>query len=231
LPISRRPSLREQGTVPLCRSRGPPNPQPPRSHTAPRARCAKANISGTSPRVTGVEQPTASPAPAESIDRKCGKSNKSVQMGLRWTERVGVPSFRTVPSPRIDPNVGSSASAGSHFEFPARSGPKLCRMRAYALVEIGDPKAVEIFLRREDAFAVLEDVLGDEPEWSGLLSVVPIELDEETCRRIRRPSSRRNRPPITATVAPKPLSRTSIGAIRAVQEGRRESPRAAVTLR
>jgi hypothetical protein len=30
-------------------------------------------------------------------------------------------------------------------------------MRAYALVEIGDPKAFDVFLRREDAFAALED--------------------------------------------------------------------------
>ena len=51
-------------------------------------------------------------------------------------------------------------------------------VRAYALIEIGDPKAVDVFLRREDAFAALEDVLGDEPDWTGLISVVPIELDE-----------------------------------------------------
>jgi hypothetical protein len=51
-------------------------------------------------------------------------------------------------------------------------------VRAYALVEIGDPKAVDVFIRREDAFAALEDVLGDEPDWRGLLYVAPIELDE-----------------------------------------------------
>jgi hypothetical protein len=31
---------------------------------------------------------------------------------------------------------------------------------------------------REDAFDALQDILGDEPDWTGLLSVVPIELDE-----------------------------------------------------
>ena len=51
-------------------------------------------------------------------------------------------------------------------------------MRACALLEIGDPKAVDVILRREDAFAALEDALGDEPDWSGLLYVAPIELDE-----------------------------------------------------
>ena len=39
-------------------------------------------------------------------------------------------------------------------------------------------RLVDVFLRREDAFAALEDVLGDEPDWTGLISVVPIELDE-----------------------------------------------------
>jgi hypothetical protein len=42
-------------------------------------------------------------------------------------------------------------------------------VRAYALVDIGDPKAVDVFLRREDAFVALEKVLGDEPDWAGLL--------------------------------------------------------------
>ena len=51
-------------------------------------------------------------------------------------------------------------------------------MRAYALVEIGDQEAIDVFLRREDAFAVLEEVLHDEPEWTSLLYVAPIELDE-----------------------------------------------------
>jgi hypothetical protein len=51
-------------------------------------------------------------------------------------------------------------------------------MRAYALAEIGDPHAVEVFLRREDAFTALRVILDDEPEWTSLLYVVPIELDE-----------------------------------------------------
>jgi len=51
-------------------------------------------------------------------------------------------------------------------------------VRAYALVEVGDPKALDVFLRCDDAFAALEEVLGDEPDWAGLLYVAPIELDE-----------------------------------------------------
>jgi hypothetical protein len=51
-------------------------------------------------------------------------------------------------------------------------------VRAYALVELGDPEAIDVFLRREDAFAALEDAVGDEPDWADLLYVAPIELDE-----------------------------------------------------
>jgi hypothetical protein len=51
-------------------------------------------------------------------------------------------------------------------------------MRAYALVEIGDDQAVDVFVRREDAFVALNDAIKDEPDWAGTLSVVPIELDE-----------------------------------------------------
>jgi hypothetical protein len=36
-------------------------------------------------------------------------------------------------------------------------------MRAYALAEIGDREAVDVFLRREDAFAALEDAVRTSP--------------------------------------------------------------------
>ena len=51
-------------------------------------------------------------------------------------------------------------------------------MRAYALVELGDSEAIDLFLREEDAQAALEDALHDEPGWAGTLTVEPIELDE-----------------------------------------------------
>jgi hypothetical protein len=72
-------------------------------------------------------------------------------------------------------------------------------MRAYALVEIGDSQAVDLFLRREDAFAALEDALGDEPDWLGVLSVVPIELDgRDVSLKGRGPRS----PPSPKAVSP-----------------------------
>jgi hypothetical protein len=51
-------------------------------------------------------------------------------------------------------------------------------VRAYALVEVDDREAIDVFLRREDALAALEGCLRDEPDWEGFLCVVPIELDE-----------------------------------------------------
>ncbi len=36
-------------------------------------------------------------------------------------------------------------------------------VRAYALVELGDSDAIDLFLREEDAQAALEDALRDEP--------------------------------------------------------------------
>jgi hypothetical protein len=51
-------------------------------------------------------------------------------------------------------------------------------MRAFALVELGDSEAIDLFLREEDAERALEDALLDEPDWVGILSVEEIELDE-----------------------------------------------------
>jgi hypothetical protein len=51
-------------------------------------------------------------------------------------------------------------------------------VRAYALVDLGDHLAIDVFLRREDAFAAVEDAVADEAQWAGLLYVEPIELDE-----------------------------------------------------
>jgi hypothetical protein len=50
-------------------------------------------------------------------------------------------------------------------------------MRAYALLDIGDRLAVDVFIEREDAFAARDDALHDQPEWATALYVAPIELD------------------------------------------------------
>jgi hypothetical protein len=49
-------------------------------------------------------------------------------------------------------------------------------MRLYALVEAGDPEAIDVYLREQDAQRALEDCLPDESEWRGMLRVEEIEF-------------------------------------------------------
>jgi hypothetical protein len=51
-------------------------------------------------------------------------------------------------------------------------------MRAFALAEIGRREAIDVYLRREDAWAALEEIIKNEPDSTGALFVTPIELDE-----------------------------------------------------
>jgi hypothetical protein len=51
-------------------------------------------------------------------------------------------------------------------------------VRAFALVELGDSEAIDVFLREEDARRALAECLRDEPRWAGLLRVEPVELDD-----------------------------------------------------
>jgi hypothetical protein len=44
--------------------------------------------------------------------------------------------------------------------------------------QLGDHLAVDVFVRKEDAFDALNDAVSDEPAWGDLLYVQPIELDE-----------------------------------------------------
>ena len=49
-------------------------------------------------------------------------------------------------------------------------------MRLYALTELHDPEAIELFITEEDARRGLEDCLRDEPQWRGLLEENEVEL-------------------------------------------------------
>jgi hypothetical protein len=69
------------------------------------------------------------------------------------------------------------------LKFPVPTGgPRethyAARVCAFALVELGDSESIDLFVREEDAERALAECLGDEPDWTGLLYVVPIELDE-----------------------------------------------------
>jgi hypothetical protein len=52
-------------------------------------------------------------------------------------------------------------------------------MRLCALVEAGDPEAIDVYLCEQDAQRALEDCLRDEPDWRGLLRVEEIELSAD----------------------------------------------------
>jgi hypothetical protein len=47
-------------------------------------------------------------------------------------------------------------------------------VRLYALVEAGDPEAIDVYLFEQDAQHALDDCLRDEPAWRGLLRVEEI---------------------------------------------------------
>jgi hypothetical protein len=48
-----------------------------------------------------------------------------------------------------------------------------------ALVQAGDPEAIDVYLAEEDARRALEDCLRDEPQWRGSLWVEDVEFDHE----------------------------------------------------
>jgi hypothetical protein len=52
-------------------------------------------------------------------------------------------------------------------------------VRLYALTELHDPEAIELFITEEDARRALEDCLRDGPQWRGRLEVKEVELDHE----------------------------------------------------
>ena len=52
-------------------------------------------------------------------------------------------------------------------------------MRAYALTQLHDPEAIELFITEEDARRALEQCLQDEPQWRGTLEATEVELDHE----------------------------------------------------
>lgn len=52
-------------------------------------------------------------------------------------------------------------------------------MRLYALVEAGDPEAIDVYLCEDDAQRALEDCLRDEPQCRGIFEVTEVELDHE----------------------------------------------------
>jgi hypothetical protein len=52
-------------------------------------------------------------------------------------------------------------------------------MRLYALVEAGDPEAIDVYLCEDEAQEALAACLCDEPQWQGLLRIAEIDLTAE----------------------------------------------------
>jgi hypothetical protein len=51
-------------------------------------------------------------------------------------------------------------------------------VRAFALVDLGDSEAIDLFLREEDAQAALKDALRMSPIGQACCAFEPVELDE-----------------------------------------------------
>lgn len=73
----------------------------------------------------------------------------------------------------------TSGSRRSNACSTACSRNRFCSMRLYALVEAGDPEAIDVYLCEEDAQHALEDCLLDEPQWRGILRVEEVEFSAE----------------------------------------------------
>jgi hypothetical protein len=71
----------------------------------------------------------------------------------------------TAWAPR-DSHLGAVIGTGR-----AHSVSRLRCVRAYALVELGDSEAIDLFLRDEDAEAELAEIVEDEPDWKDVLRV------------------------------------------------------------
>jgi hypothetical protein len=88
--------------------------------------------------------------------------------------KVGAFRFRRR---HLDEPPGQTAYSGKSQGAGRNYAPAV---KAFAIAEIGSREAVDVFLRREDAFATLAQILRDEPERTSVLHVVPIQLDERT---------------------------------------------------
>lgn len=76
----------------------------------------------------------------------------------------------------VFPRYGSTCARFDNRAASVRC-TTLASIRLYALVQAGDPEAIDVYLSEEDAQRALQDCLFDEPEWRGLVRLAAIELD------------------------------------------------------
>jgi len=83
------------------------------------------------------------------------------------------------PKGALDVNQPTVRENPSFRPIPAATRDvTLVRMRAYAVAELGDRLALHVFIRREDAFAALDDASDDEAQCPRIQFVAPIDLDK-----------------------------------------------------
>jgi hypothetical protein len=79
------------------------------------------------------------------------------------------------PAAFSDAIVQAVSDGCAPLERPSRPGYGLA-VKLYALVEAGDPEAIDVYLTEDEAQRALEECLRDEPQWGGLLRIEPVEL-------------------------------------------------------
>jgi hypothetical protein len=64
-------------------------------------------------------------------------------------------------------------------------------MRAYALAELGDRLAIDVYVSKEDAWKALEEAVADEPQWAASCSSPRSSWTSRSRQRISTTSDRR----------------------------------------
>ena len=101
-----------------------------------------------------------------------GSSAGAVSRPLAASSRASL-IVGSVPAQRIRMRVGCSTRRTRLFGHRG----SLASVLVFAVVSAETEHAVELFVRREDAEAFLDEVRADEPETAELLRLEPVELD------------------------------------------------------
>jgi hypothetical protein len=120
------------------------------------------------------------PRATEVTTLATGKGNRngpsSVYLVTGWSRILRLTAYGIQHCPVTSRTAGSNYQERQRAATPAEG--TFANVRIYALADLGDRLALGVYLRREDAFADLEQFFRDQSDCAGLVHVVPIELDE-----------------------------------------------------
>jgi hypothetical protein len=88
-------------------------------------------------------------------------------------------TFAPFPSSIVSPERSETNTVFLAIWFPSVDAFTLVGVRVYAVVGSLLEEAIELFVRKEDAEAMVEDVRHDEPELAETLTVEVITLGEQ----------------------------------------------------